>query len=139
MKTKYFCLAAAIISMRVLSAAPPAGVPESTALRWDADSKEYALKPGETTAPFTFIVTNVSSADVVITRLHATCGCTAANLPTMPYTLGAGSNVAVNVEMQLAGKSGLIQKNVTVESSAGPKTLVVRANIPTEQKTTEIK
>lgn len=139
MKTKYFCLVAAIISIRVLSAAPPAAVAEPAVLHWDADSKEYALKPGETTAPFMFVVTNVSSADVVITRLSASCGCTAANLPSMPYTLGAGSNVAINVEMQLAGKYGLIQKNVTVESSAGMKSLIVRANIPTEQKTAETK
>jgi hypothetical protein len=139
MKTKYFCLVAAILSMRVLAAEPPAGAPESTALRWDADSREYALKPGETTAPFTFVVTNVSNADVTITRLHATCGCTAAKLPSMPYTLGAGSNVAINVEMQLAGKFGLIQKSVMVETSAGAKSLVVRANIPTEPKTTENK
>ena len=139
MKTKYFCLVVAIVSIRALLAAPPESAPDATALRWDADAKECAVKAGETSAAFTFVVTNVSKADVVINRLQANCGCTAAQLPTMPYTLGAGSNVTINVEMQLAGKYGLIKKSVMVESSAGLKTLVVSANIPTEPKLTETK
>jgi len=131
MKTKFFCWLAALACARAVMGG------DTPALTWDATSKECALKAGETMASFTFCATNVSRSPVVINRLVASCGCTVAKLPSMPYTLGAGSNVAVNVEMQLAGKYGLIRKTVTVDSSAGFNTLIVSANIPTDQKTTE--
>ena len=138
MKTKLFCLLAAVLSIQFAAAAPDTVSP-SDALKWDADAKENGVNAGVASTAFTFIVTNVSKADVVINKLQASCGCTAANLPSMPYTLGAGSNVTINVEMQLAGKIGLITKTVTVDSSAGLKTLIVSANIPTDTKTTETK
>lgn len=136
MKTKFFCLIAAVLSIHFAAAAPdPVSAPD--ALKWDADTKENGVNAGAVSTAFTFCVTNVSKADVLINKLQASCGCTAANLPSMPYTLGAGSNVTINVEMQLAGKIGLITKTVTVDSSAGLKTLTVSANIPTDTKTTE--
>ena len=138
MKTKIFCLLATVLSLHFAAAAPdPVSAPD--ALKWDADAKENGVNAGDASTAFTFIVTNVSKADVVINKLHASCGCTAANLPSMPYTLGAGSNVTINVKMDLAGKSGLITKSVMVESTAGLKTLTVSANIPTDTKTTETK
>jgi hypothetical protein len=138
MKTKFFCLLMAALSIHFASAAPdPVSAPE--ALKWDADAKENGVNAGAASTAFTFVVTNVSKSDVVINKLQASCGCTAANLPSMPYTLGAGSNVTINVEMQLAGKFGLITKTVTVDSSAGLKTLMVSANIPTDTKTTDTK
>ena len=138
MKTKFFCLLAAVLSIQFAAAAPDP-VPVSEVLKWDADAKENGVNAGATSTAFTFIVTNVSKAEVVINKLQASCGCTAANLPSMPYTLGAGSNVTINVEMQLAGKYGLITKTVTVDSSTGLKTLTVSANIPTDTKTAETK
>lgn len=141
MKKKLFCLLALGVSLRLFgeppqtSAAPPVLTTATNALRWDADSKDYAAKLGDISAPFTFIVTNISKTEVSIDALSTSCGCTVAQLPKTPYKLLAGSNVTINVAMSLAGKSGLITKAVTVQSSAGTKTLLVRANIPTENKT----
>ena len=132
MKTKWLCLLTVVGCLR-LFAQSPAPAPDSV-LKWDADSKEYAVKLGEESAPFTFCVTNVSSAEVSIVALRASCGCTAAQLPTIPYTLAPGSNVTINVAMDLRGKSGRITKTVYVESSASTKPLLVHANIPTVTK-----
>ena len=118
---------------RVFAENPPPST--DAVLKWDADSKEYAAKAGEESAPFTFCVTNVSSAEVSINALRPSCGCTAAQLPTIPYKLAPGSNVIINATMDLRGKQGAIIKTISVESSAGAKVLLVRANIPTENKT----
>jgi hypothetical protein len=135
MKTKLFCLLALVASLR-LFAEPPAPAPTPDAvLKWDADSKSYAAKTGEAEAPFTFAVTNISNAEVAINGLHPSCGCTTAQLPTTPYKLAPGSNVTIKVSMTLAGKMGALTKSVTVDTSAGPKTLLVNVNIPTETKT----
>ena len=137
MKTKSFCLVALIISLRLISAAPPLPAPDANALKWDAESKQCAPKPGETSVAFTFVCTNVSAYEVSINGLQTSCGCTVAQLPSTPYKLEPGSNVAINVSMNIAGKYGLITKGVTVESTAGTKSLLVNADIPMPAKTSE--
>lgn len=106
---------------------PAAG--QLTSLKFDAESKEYTSKRGETDAPFTFWLTNVTSADVSITAVRTSCGCTVAKLPSTPWTIQPGQGGPIEVKVNLAGKSGLITKAVTVESTAGTKSLLVKVNI----------
>lgn len=136
MKTQLLSVLALVVALPLLAApqeAPPKPAPE--ALKWDAESKTAALKPGEVNAAFEFTATNVSKDEVAINALRTSCGCTVAQLPSTPYRLAAGSNVTISVSMNLAGKQGAITKSVTVESSAGSKTLLVSATVPTENKT----
>jgi len=121
-----------------LAYTPPANVapvpkPPSqpaTYLAWDAESKEYSAKPGEPSAHFTFNLTNVSKEVVLINSVRTSCGCTVAQLPEQPLHLAPGTNGPINVTVNLAGKSGTIMKSVTVDSTAGVKSLLVRVNIP---------
>jgi mono/diheme cytochrome c family protein len=121
-----------------LQVTPPGAAPAATpaqdpnALKWSAESIDYNAKPGEQSAPFTFIVTNVSDTEVSINSLRTSCGCTVAQLPTTPYKLAPGSNVPINVTMDLRGKSGSVTKTVSVDSSAGFKSLLVKVNMPSE-------
>ena len=110
--------------------AAPAAVPDPNALKFDAESKTYNAKQGESGASFTFTVTNVSAREVVINRLSTSCGCTVAQLPTTPYKLVPGSNVSISASMDLRGKFGTVTKTISVDSSAGFKSLTVSANIP---------
>ena len=113
-----------------VSPQPAAAAPDPTALKWDADTKEANPKPGELSVPFNFVVTNVSDHEVLLNKLSTSCGCTVAQLPSTPYKLAPGSNVSIAVTLDLRGKSGTLTKTVTVESSAGIKSLIVRANLP---------
>jgi mono/diheme cytochrome c family protein len=100
---------------------------------FDAETKEYSAKVGEGTANFTFNLTNVSSSEVLVNRVSTSCGCTVAKLPEQPWHLAAGTNGPINVTVDLHGKSGLIMKTVTVDSTAGIKSLMVKVNIPPPQ------
>ncbi len=110
---------------------PAAPTADPKSLVFDAESKEFNAKQGDTAAPFTFHVTNTSQQVISINRLTTSCGCTVAQLPSSPYALGAGSNVAINVNLDLRGKLGTITKSVSVDSAAGFKSLTVKAVIPT--------
>lgn len=128
-------VATAQLSAQVLTpaATPPpvvAAVPDPNALKWDAETKEYNAKAGEVSAPFSFTVTNVSNSEVSINGLHTSCGCTVAQLPTTPYKLPPGSNVSINVTMDLRNKMGQVTKSVNVDTTVGPKSLLVKVNIP---------
>lgn len=98
-------------------------------LAWDADSKEVSSKVGDTNAHFTFWLTNVSSEVVAINSVRTSCGCTVAQLPAQPWRLAPGTNGPIEVSVNLLGKSGTIVKSVTVDSTAGVKSLLVRVNI----------
>jgi len=107
-------------------------------LVWDAETKEYNAKTGEVSATFTFNLTNVSPAEVVINTVSTSCGCTVAKLPQQPWRLAPGTNGAIQVTADLKGKFGTLVKTVTVNSSAGSKVLTVKANIPIPPPQTQV-
>jgi mono/diheme cytochrome c family protein len=110
---------------------PVVGMLPPSSLAWDSESKDYEAKPGEGTANFTFYLTNVATAEVLINSVRTSCGCTVAQLPQQPWHIGPGTNGPIKVTVNLAGKSGTIVKTVTVDSTAGVKSLLVKVNIPT--------
>jgi mono/diheme cytochrome c family protein len=114
--------------------APPVQSPfapvDPNIIKWDAETKEHAAKLGEAEAKFTFWLTNVSPSEVLINSVRTSCGCTVAKLPSQPWHIASGANGPIEVTMNLAGKSGMIAKGVTVDTSAGIKQLTVRCNIP---------
>jgi mono/diheme cytochrome c family protein len=114
----------------VSAAAAPTKLQPATYLAWDSDSKELSPKLGETSAHFTFWLTNVSKEVVAVNSVRTSCGCTVAQLPAQPWKLEPGTNGPIEVSVNLVGKSGTIMKSVTVDSTAGVKSLLVKVNIP---------
>lgn len=99
-------------------------------ISWDAITKEYNAKPGETAANFTFALTNVSKTNVVINWVRPSCGCTVAKLPPTPWTLASGETGNIELTVDLRGKFGTLSKYVSVDSSAGQKLLNLKIVIP---------
>jgi mono/diheme cytochrome c family protein len=110
-------------------------------LVWDAMNKDYAAKTGETTNLFIFNATNVSTRPVYIEKLTPSCGCTVATLPAQPWLLAPGSNGAVRITINFAGKVGLVTKFIRVDafekespdattSNKFEQTLIIKVNIP---------
>ena len=102
---------------------------DTNALIWEAESKEYRSKPGERYVDFKFWFTNTSAQEVSIIRAQSSCFCTVAQLPQTPWRIAPGTNASIDVKMDLAGKSGTVTKAVTVDSTAGRKTLLVKTII----------
>lgn len=99
-------------------------------LEWDAISKDYQASPGETTAAFTFAVTNISNEDVVINWVRPSCGCTVADLPPTPWKLSPQQSGTMKLNVDLRGKHGTLSKHVSVDTSHGLKLLATRVHIP---------
>ncbi|MFM2083082.1 MAG: hypothetical protein RL380_1773 [Verrucomicrobiota bacterium] len=118
----------------VVEVAPPVVTPPPPpTLGWDAEVKEAKPEIGQPTADTTFWLTNTSTVEAVISSVATSCGCTTAHLPPMPWTLKAGESGKIDVSMNLAGKSGTIVKTVTVNSTAGTKSLQFRVIMPDPQ------
>lgn len=107
--------------------AQPMGNP---ALQWDKTNKDAVPEPGETSVKVVFVGTNTSASEIQILGTRTSCGCTVAQLPVTPYKLGSGSNVQINVTMDLRGKFGQVTKSITVDSSVGPYYLTLSVKVP---------
>jgi mono/diheme cytochrome c family protein len=108
---------------------PNFGPLASGVLAFDAEQKEYITKPGEYVADYVFLLTNISPAELTIYRVHTSCGCTTTKLPPMPWKLPPGGSGEIPVHMNLAGKSGVVFKTVTLQTDKGQKPLGVKATI----------
>lgn len=112
--------------------APPAVNPTDlppTTIAWDSVDKAVSVNFGEPTAKFQFALTNVSDAPVTVLAVSSSCGCTAAQVPPMPWVIAPGTNASFAVNMNLAGRNGTVIKTVTVASDKGTKHLLVRTTI----------
>lgn len=116
-------------AVTTVSSVQPVTALPNTVLAWDADVKDYTTKPGEVQGNFTFYFTNVSAQTVAINNAVASCGCTVPKLPALPWKIEPGTGGEIPVTMNVAGKTGLIQKNVTVNTDHGPKILTVKVNV----------
>ena len=97
-------------------------------LAWDNILQATDATADQAEARLAFNLTNVSSGNVVIMDVHPSCGCTTAQLPTLPWTIPPGGNGRIGVTVNLEGKSGLLFKTIAVSTDKGSKTLMVRIN-----------
>lgn len=103
----------------------------STNLVFDAVTKEYTAKPNERFAEFDFSLTNTGPELVTINSVRASCGCTTPKLPTLPWKLEPGASGSFHVSADLAGKFGVFQKSVFLDTSEGPRLVYIKVNLPT--------
>jgi len=98
-------------------------------LAWNGLMQETNAAADQPEAHFVFNFTNVSSGNVVIVDAHGSCSCTATELPSKPWTVPTGTNGQIGATVNLAGKTGMQIKTVTVTTDKGKKDLYLRINI----------
>ncbi len=117
---------------RTLPVNPTATLGALTNLVFDAEVKEQTFEPEKFETDFTFAVTNVSPAPVIVQAVRTSCGCTVAQMPDLPWTLKPGEHGSFGIHLDLRGKQGSITKSVFVMTDQGNKTLYVRGIIPAQ-------
>jgi len=92
--------------------------------------RKYSAIPSVTSNTNVFTVTNSATPiQVTILTVHPSCGCTTAELPPTPWQLPPGTNSSIRVAVNLAGKSGIVFKTVTVTTDKGKMDLMLKINI----------
>ena len=108
--------------------ANPANLPPEI-IAWDSSDKAVTVIFGDPNAKFEFFFTNISTAPVTVYAVTSSCGCTAAQVPPMPWVLPPGTNASFVANMNLAGKNGTVIKTVSFATDKGTKHLLVRTTI----------
>ncbi len=112
-----------------------------TSYNADADGKDIARIAFDTTvydlgtlidgevATYAFHFTNVGNKDLVISRVHASCGCTASEYPTQAIKPGKGGQVKVKFDS--SNRKGFQNKTITVSTNGIPAShmLRIKANV----------
>jgi cytochrome c553 len=98
---------------------------------WHAmTGRKFTTQAHVTTNIVVVTVTNaVTPLPVTILSVHPSCGCTAAELPPVPWILPPGTNGIIRISVNLAGKSGVVPKYVTVATDKGKLDLRLLINI----------
>ncbi len=100
-------------------------------LAWDGVIKHYQAGAGETNAPFTFSLTNVSPERLIIYDTSTTCDCTVAQLPAKPWLLESGAGGLIRATLDLRNRTTGATNFVIVFTSKGNRLLTVTASLPT--------
>lgn len=72
---------------------------------------------------WSFIFKNTGGSELVISSAQGSCGCTVPSYPKAPVKPGESSKVDVVFDSE--GKSGLVQKTVTLVTNCNPSTRVL--------------
>ncbi len=98
-------------------------------LAWNSLMQETTVAADAGIARFVFSFTNVSPGNVAILEVRPSCGCTTAQLPSLPWIIPPGTNGQFGLTVNLAGKAGMQVKTVDVKTDKGFKRLTLKINI----------
>lgn len=78
---------------------------------------------------YSFMFKNTGGSDLIISGAHGSCGCTVPTYPKGPVKPGTESKIDVVFDSE--GKSGLVEKTITLTSNCNPsqKILTIHATI----------
>jgi hypothetical protein len=105
----------------------PAG--SSPVMDFEDEKHDFGrITQGETVS-YSFIFKNNGGSDLVISSAQGSCGCTIPNYPK--EAIKPGQVAKVDVKFESSGKSGLVQKTVTLVTNCTPSTkvLTISANV----------
>jgi len=107
-----FVLALSLIGAALYTSAAEVAAPQ---IQCQEATYDFGSRDASETVEHTFILKNTGSADLEIKKVQPACGCTTAELEKNIIPPGESSKIAA--KLSLAGRSGEVQKPITIESN----------------------
>jgi hypothetical protein len=111
------------------AATPAADNPNAAEFKFEKDEYNYGtIKQGDK-VEYDFVFVNTGKEPLVITDAHGSCGCTVPTWPKEP--IKKGEKGTIHVTFNSAGKMGMQDKTVTLNSNAksNPKVLHLKGTV----------
>lgn len=103
----------------------PAQMPPSL-VAWDATTREFIAKAGDTNVVMSFTMTNLSPYDLTVSDIHAVNEFINVQSPSIPWTIKPGEHGTLQADVDLRNKKGTGYLPVEVTSTLGSKTLTLK-------------
>ncbi len=94
------------------------------AFKFEKESHDFGTIDEGTLAEYDFKFTNTGDAPLIITNAAGSCGCTVPKWPNEP--IAPGEEGVIHVEFDSQGRTGLQQKQVTINANTVPNTKLLR-------------
>lgn len=109
-------------------------------IKFEEETHDFGrITQGEKVA-YAFKFKNTGSSNLIISSASGSCGCTVPEYPKKP--IAAGEEASINVVFSSEGKSGIVEKSVTLVTNCEPSTKIIyiKANIivPTSANPNEV-
>jgi hypothetical protein len=109
-------------------------------IKFDEETHDFGrITQGEKVA-YAFKFKNTGGANLIISSAHGSCGCTVPEYPKKPIL--PGQEATINVVFSSEGKSGIVEKSITIVTNCEPSTKIIyiKANIivPTSANPSEL-
>jgi len=109
-------------------------------IKFDEETHDFGrITQGEKVA-FGFKFKNTGASNLIISSANGSCGCTIPEYPKKPIL--PGEEATINVVFASEGKSGVVEKSVTIVTNCEPSTRIIyiKANIivPTSANPSEL-
>ncbi len=98
-------------------------------LSWGEDHLSKKAKHGAKMVLFTFKFSNPNPEPIIIQKIEASCGCTKAKPPQLPWRIIPDSSHELEIEVHIQGKTGVFTKSLTVITSTGIQELTTSVEI----------
>ena len=112
-----------VINVPATASGKPAVIGSSPVMVFNEEKHDFGkITQGEKVS-FSFIFKNTGGSDLVISSAQGSCGCTVPSYPKQP--IKAGQESKIDVVFNSEGKSGLVQKTVTLVTNCNPSTKIL--------------
>jgi hypothetical protein len=112
-----------VINVPATASGTPAVPGSSPVMTFTEEKHDFGkITQGEKVS-YSFMFTNTGGSDLVISSAQGSCGCTVPTYPRVPVK--AGQTSKIDVVFNSEGKSGLVQKTVTLVTNCNPSTKVL--------------
>jgi hypothetical protein len=114
-----------------------ADIPE---IKFEEETHDFGRITQGEKVTYNFKFKNTGGANLIISSASGSCGCTIPDYPKKPILPGEEANI--NVVFASEGKSGIVEKSVTIVTNCEPSTRIIyiKANIivPTSANPSEL-
>lgn len=112
-----------VINVPATASDKPAEPGSAPAIAFAEETHDFGkITQGEKVS-YSFMFKNTGGSDLVISSAQGSCGCTVPSYPHIP--IKAGETSKIDVVFNSEGKSGLVQKTVTLVTNCNPSTKVI--------------
>ncbi|RYD58766.1 MAG: DUF1573 domain-containing protein [Sphingobacteriales bacterium] len=119
--------APAVTATPVVAPNPAGTTGDVNMLSFNTEEHDFKTVAEGPAAEYEFTFTNKGKEPIIISQVHASCGCTTPTWPKEPIL--PGKTAAIKASYATTGRPGPFTKNITVLTNGGTKILTIKGNV----------
>lgn len=112
-----------VINVPATASDKTAAVGTGPSMAFTDEKHDFGIITQGEVVTYSFVFKNTGGSDLVISAAQGSCGCTIPNYPK--GAIKPGQEASIDVKFDSEGKSGLVQKTVTLTTNCTPSTKVL--------------